>query len=76
LLAGCALQHGKYYYPDGQLCAHTLEVVVGTGETETVTDAECVVLLHSTSDTGFSEQVPKIAESVAKGAVKGIVPTP
>jgi hypothetical protein len=80
LLAGCAFSHGKYYYHDGQLCAHTFEGVVGTGETETVADMECVILGRSTSDTGLSdngkEAFGKVAEGVAKGAVKGVVPVP
>jgi hypothetical protein len=81
LLAGCAFQHGKYYNPDGQLCAHTYEVVIGTGETETVTEVvDCVAITHSTSDTGVSENATelggKVAEGLAKGAVKGVVPIP
>jgi hypothetical protein len=81
LLAGCAFQHGKYYNPDGQLCAHTYEVVIGTGETETVTEVvDCAKITHSTSDTGISEHATelggKIAEGAVKGAAKSIVPKP
>lgn len=81
LLAGCAFQHGKYYGHDGKLCAHTFEGVIGTGETETVAEVDgCVVLGHSTSDTGLSENgtkaLEKVAEGLAKGAVKGVVPVP
>ena len=80
LLAGCAFQHGKYYYHDGKLCAHTFEGVVGTGETETIADMDCVVLGHSTSDTGLSDNgadaLGQVAEGLAEGAVKGAVPVP
>ena len=77
LLAGCALQYGKYYYHDGKLCARTFDVVVGTGETETITEiVDCVKLGRSTSDTGFSENAGKVAEGLAEGAVKGVVPVP
>jgi hypothetical protein len=77
LFAGCAFQHGKYFYNDGQLCAHTYEVVVGTGETETVTEVvECVSITHSTSDTGVSENATELGGKIAEGAVKGLVPVP
>ena len=77
LLAGCAFQHGKYFYPDGELCAHTYELVVGTGETETVTEVvKCVTIAHSTSDTGVSENATELGGKIAEGAVKGAVPTP
>jgi hypothetical protein len=80
LLAGCAFSHHKYYYYDGELCAHIVEGVLGTGETETVVDSNCIILGRSTSDTGLSENgkeaVGKIAEGLAKGAVKGVVPVP
>ncbi len=81
LLAGCAIQPGKYYDSDGKLCAHTFEGVIGTGETETVTDADgCVTITHSTSDTGVSENATelggKVAEGLAAGAVKSVVPVP
>ena len=81
LLAGCALQHGKYYYHDGTPCAHTYEAVVGTGETETVTEVvKCVKITRSTSDTGVSKNATtlggKVAEGLAKGAVKGVMPVP
>ncbi len=80
LLAGCAFSYGKYYYHDGKPCARIIDGVMGTGETETIVDGKCVTVARSTSDTGISkngkEALAKIAEGLAKGAVKGVVPIP
>ena len=80
LLAGCAIQYGKYYDSDGKLCARITSGVLGTGETETVTNSECVNLVYSTRDTGISKNgadaLGKVAEGVAAGVVKGVVPVP
>lgn len=79
-LSGCASTHGWYYYSDGTLCAEDRSIIVGTGETERIVDNPCVKLGYSTRDTGISnngkEALGKIAEGLAKGAVKGIVPVP
>jgi hypothetical protein len=79
-LGGCANTSNWYYYPDGTLCAKARSTVVGTGETELVVENQCVKLGYSTRDTGISdngkEALGNIAEGLAKGAVKGIVPVP
>jgi hypothetical protein len=82
LALGCAHSHDKFYYPDGQLCAETVSNVVGTGETEKyVVSAVCEITnLYDTKDTGISDNATElggeIAEGLAKGAVKGVVPVP
>ena len=77
LALGCAHSHDKFYYRDGQLCAEITSTVLGTGETEkSVTDTECGIVFYDTKDTGLSDNVGKVVEGLAKGAVKGIVPVP
>ena len=82
LLGGCAHSHNQFFWPDGQLCAETVSTVLGTGETEKYTVMlPCgVTEVYDTKDTGISEQATelggKVAEGLAKGAVKGVVPTP
>ena len=82
LLGGCAHSHNKFFWPDGELCAETKSTVLGTGETEKyVTVNPCgVTEMYDTKDTGISDNATelggKVAEGLAKGAVKGVVPTP
>ncbi len=82
LLGGCALSHDKFYDIDGSLCAELKSFVLGTGEAEKyVVDEDCkVTMIYDTKDTGISEHAVelsgKVAEGLAKGAVKGVVPIP
>ena len=77
LTFGCAHSHDKFYRPDGSLCAEVKSTVIGTGETvKTVVVVDCGALEYDTKDTGVSDNAGKLAESIAKGAVKGVVPTP
>lgn len=80
LLGGCAHSLDKFYWSDGQRCAFISSYVIGTGNTAKVIQNPCVVELYDTSDTGISDNGvkmgSKIAEGLAKGAVKGIVPVP
>jgi hypothetical protein len=82
LTLGCAHSHNKFFWPDGQLCAETVSTVFGTGETEkyVVSEACEVTDLYDTKDTGLSDNAVelggKVAEGLAKGAVKGVVPVP
>jgi hypothetical protein len=77
LTFGCAHSHDKFYFSDGTLCAEVVSTVLGTGETvKTVIIVDCGAVEYDTKDTGISENAGKLAESLAKGAVKGIVPTP
>jgi Holliday junction resolvasome RuvABC endonuclease subunit len=76
LTFGCAHSHDKFYYPNGTLCAEVKSTVFGTGETEKEVVNDCVDILYDTKDTGFSDNAGKLAEGLAKGAVKGVVPTP
>jgi hypothetical protein len=82
LIGGCAHSSSKFYWPDGELCAKTSSFVVGTGETEKyIVVEDCgVTEVYDTKDTGISEEFTelggKVAEGLAKGAIKGIMPTP
>jgi hypothetical protein len=80
ILSGCATTYDRYYYPDGKKCAIILSSVVGTGETELLAVNGCGTLGYSTKDTGISDNgkdaIGKVAEGLAKGAVKGVVPVP
>jgi hypothetical protein len=76
LTFGCAHSHDKFYYPNGTLCAEVKSTVFGTGETEKEVVNDCVDILYDTKDTGFSDNAGKVVEGLAKGAVKGVVPTP
>jgi hypothetical protein len=82
LIGGCAHSSNKFYWPTGELCAKTSSFVVGTGETEKyVVVVPCgVTEMYDTKDTGVSENATelggKVAEGLAKGAVKGVMPTP
>lgn len=84
LVTGCAISYGKYYRLDDDgtlwLCAKILSGVIGQGETKTFIEHDCVEITHLTEDTGVSDNAVelggKIAEGLAKGAVKGIVPVP
>ncbi len=77
LLVGCAHSHDKFYRADGKLCAEVKSTVLGTGETvKTVIIVDCGAVDYDTKDTGVSDNAGKLAESLAKGAVKGVIPTP
>ena len=78
LTLGCAHSHDKFYYTDGSICAEVRSWVLGTGETEKyIVNEWCdVIVIYDTKDTGISENVGKLAEGLAKGAVKGVVPVP
>jgi len=80
LALGCAHSHDKFYWPDGTLCAEIKSSVLGTGETEKYVVSPCADLVYDTKDTGLSDNATevggKIAEGLAKGAVKGVVPVP
>jgi hypothetical protein len=77
LTFGCAHSHDKFYFSDGTLCAEVKSTVLGTGETvKTVIIVDCGAVEYDTKDTGVSENAGKLAESLAKGAVKGINPVP
>jgi hypothetical protein len=43
---------------------------------KTVIIVDCGAVEYDTKDTGVSENAGKLAESLAKGAVKGINPVP
>ena len=79
---GCAHSHDKFYFPDGILCAEVKSTVLGTGEAEKyIVDENCdVTTIYDTKDTGISDNATelggKIAEGLAKGAVKGLNPVP
>ena len=81
LALGCAHSHDKFYYQDGKICAELKSTVFGTGETEKfVSETECVTLSYSTRDTGLSDNATElggnVAEGLARGAVKGLIPVP
>ena len=82
LIFGCAHSHDKYYYDDGTLCAEVTSTVLGTGEAEKYVVIETckVATTYDTKDTGisdnFTELGGEVAEGLAKGAVKGVVPIP
>jgi len=80
LTFGCAHSHDKFYFVDGTLCAEVKSTVLGTGEAEKFVDSPCVTEVYDTKDTGISKNATelggKVAEGLAKGAVKGVVPTP
>jgi hypothetical protein len=82
LIFGCAHSHDKFYLPDGQLCAEIKSTVLGTGETEkyVVVNPCGVTESYDTKDTGISDNATElggnIAEGLAKGAAKGLVPVP
>lgn len=80
LIFGCAHSHNKFYWTDGSICAETKSTVVGTGKTTKYTTSGLCKIVDSydTKDTGVSDNATelggKIAEGLAKGAVKGIKP--
>jgi hypothetical protein len=82
LAFGCAHSHDKFYYTDGSMCAEVWSWVLGTGETEKyIVDEWCnITVIYDTKDTGISDNATElggtVAEGLAKGAVKGIVPVP
>lgn len=80
LTFGCAHSHDIFYYKDGQVCAEVKSTVVGTGETEKYVTNPCMDLMYDTKDTGISDNATelggKVAEGLAKGAVKGVNPVP
>ena len=82
LALGCAHSHDKFYNPDGTLCAEVKSTVLGTGEAEKLVIVNPCGLqtTYDTKDTGLSDNATElggnIAEGLAKGAVKGVVPTP
>lgn len=71
--SSCATMEQSCRYEAGVLVEQETEsMVVGTGETDFAAEG-CTVVLYSTQDTGFSERVPLVIESVTKGAAKGAV---
>ena len=80
LALGCAHSHDKFFLPDGTLCAEVISTVLGTGETEKYIINPCIELIYDTKDTGISDNVTKlggkVAEGLARGAVKGLIPVP
>lgn len=79
-LSGCATTHNWFYDEYGQLCAESRSGVLGTGDTELIIINPCGSSAYTTKDTGISdngkEAIGKVAEGLAKGAVKGAVPGP
>jgi len=79
---GCAHSHDRFYTLDGTLCAEVKSTVLGTGNAEKYVVAESCGLttVYDTKDTGISDNATelggKVAEGLAKGAVKGINPLP
>ena len=80
LALGCAHSHDKFFLPDGTLCAEVISTVLGTGEIEKYVLNPCIELIYDTKDTGISDNVTKlggkVAEGLARGAVKGLIPVP
>ena len=80
VLSGCASTHSWYYHDNGVLCAEVRSTVLGTGETEMLSESTCATLGYSTRDTGLSDNGKEVViqglESLAKGAIKGVVPVP
>jgi len=80
VLSGCATTHNWFYNTDGTLCAESRSGVLGTGDTELIIVNPCGSSAYTTKDTGISdngkEAIGKVAEGVAKGAMKGVVPVP
>lgn len=80
LLGGCAHSHDLFYFPDGVLCAEVKSTVIGTGDAEKYVKNPCVETIYDTKDTGISDNATelggKVAEGLAKGAIKGVVPVP
>ena len=82
LLGGCAHSSDKFYYTNGNLCAEISSYVLGTGEAEKyIIDEFCeITVMYDTKDTGLSDNATelggKVAEGLAKGAAKGLVPVP
>jgi hypothetical protein len=72
--AGCAHAHLERYVEGEKVC-EIESWVLGTGETEQVTNA-CGDYAYSTKDTGISDNGKAALGMVAEGAVRGIMPLP
>jgi len=76
LSAGCAHAHLEVFDPEtGDKTCEVESWVLGTGETEQVTNA-CGDYAYGTSDTGISDNAKESLGEIAEGAVKGLVPVP
>jgi hypothetical protein len=73
---GCAVASLERYDPaTGEKICDIWSGVVGTGETEQVTNA-CGDYGYSTKDTGISDNGKAALGMVAEGAARGIMPLP
>lgn len=76
LALGCAHAHLKQYdATSGVKICDIQSWVMGTGETEQVTNA-CGDYASSTQDTGFSDNAEPVLGAITEAAMKGIVPLP
>ncbi|MEE9571081.1 MAG: hypothetical protein V3W02_05200 [Gammaproteobacteria bacterium] len=73
LISGCAYATQTAYFQTGEVCARTRSFVVGTGETEQVSNA-CGDYGYSTRHTGLSNNGTKALGEIAEGAVGALVP--
>jgi hypothetical protein len=74
LSAGCAHAHLEVYDPEtGEKVCEVESFVVGTGETEQVSNA-CGDYAYGTRDTGISDNGKEALGEIAEGAVKGALP--
>jgi hypothetical protein len=72
--SGCAHAHLERYV-DGEKVCEIESWVLGTGETEQVTNS-CGDYAYSTENTGISDNGKDALGMVAEGAARGIMPLP
>jgi hypothetical protein len=73
---GCAHAHLEVFHCcTGKKVCDVESWVLGTGETEQVTNA-CGDYAYATRDTGISDNGKESLGTIAEGAARGLVPTP
>lgn len=79
VMMGCAHAHTRTYYPDGELKCNSATTVFGRGEVEVLVESDdCPDTIYESNDTGLSdngaEAIGNVAEGLAAGAAKGVLP--
>jgi len=75
-VVGCAHAHLEvFHYCTGEKVCEVESWVLGTGETEQVTNA-CGDYAYGTRDTGISDNGKDALGKIAEGAVRALVPVP
>ena len=76
LVLGCAHGHLERFDPEtGKKICEIESWVLGTGETEQVTNA-CGDYAYATRDTGISDNGTDALGEISEGAVRALVPIP